>query len=135
MKYPKFAIIVVLSLYASTMAYAQKEISSTTDSVYTKVEKLPSFEGGMTSLYSYFQTKLIYPSEAKKKNIEGKVIVEFIVLKNGVINSSKVLRGIGYGCDKAALELINNMPNWSPGKQQGKTVNVRMVLPISFKLN
>ena len=135
MKYPTLAIILTLSLYASTIVNAQKKSKSKTETIYSEAEKLPSFEGGMTSLHSYFQSNLRYPTEAKKQKIEGKVFVEFIVSKNGKINSSKVLRGIGHGCDKAALELINNMPNWLPGELQGKAVNVRMVLPISFKLS
>lgn len=112
----------------------ESEISST-NKVFEKVDDLPKFPGGTNALISFIQTNLKYPEEAKKHSTEGKVFVEFIVLKTGKVDSVKIIRGIGNGCDESALELMKKSPDWKPGKQNGKLVNVKMVVPISFKLS
>ncbi|MCB0496741.1 MAG: energy transducer TonB [Cyclobacteriaceae bacterium] len=108
---------------------------SSDDTIYDKVEQMPSYAGGMNKFAQYMQENLKYPEEAKRKGIEGKVFVEFVVDKNGQITSENVLKGIGAGCDAAALELVKNAPSWKPGIKDGEAVNVKMVLPVSFKLN
>jgi len=67
--------------------------------------------------------------------IEGKVFVEFVIEKDGSITDVKAIKGIGAGCDEEAVRILQSAPNWKPGKQRGKPVRQKMVLPISFKLS
>jgi protein TonB len=67
-------------------------------------------------------------------NVEGKVFVQFVIDKDGSPSDITVLKGIGSGCDEEAVRVIKNMPKWTPGKQRGRPVKVRMSLPIVFKL-
>lgn len=87
-----------------------------------------------TSMINFMLNNLKYPEEARKNNIQGRVIVKFIVDKTGKVVDPKVVRGIGGGCDEEAIKLINLMPNWIPGKHNGKNVSVTFTLPLTFKL-
>lgn len=98
------------------------------------VEEMPEFPGGMPALSAYVGQHLSYPREAKKKHIEGLVLVQFIVEQDGSTSNARVLRGIGGGCDEEALRVVQQMPAWKPGQQGGKAVRVRFSLPIRFKL-
>ncbi len=90
-------------------------------------------DGGMDGFYNYIQKNLVYPKEAKKKKIEGRVFVQFIVDKEGKITDVQTVKGIGGGCDEEAERLLRESKNWIPAKQRGKTVKVRMNIPIVFK--
>ena len=105
------------------------------EDVFTVVEDMPVFPGGQKALISYLAENIKYPAEAKKDKITGKVFVSFVVEKDGSIGDTKILRGIGHGCDKEALRVIEGMPNWTPGKQKGKAVRVAYNIPIKFALN
>ncbi len=98
------------------------------------VEEMPVFPGGMPALSAYVGQHLQYPEEAKELRVEGLVLMQFVVGKDGSISDARVLRGIGYGCDEEALRVINTMPTWKPGQQGGMPVRVRFSLPIRFKL-
>lgn len=104
------------------------------DQIFTIVEKQPEFPGGMTAFYQFVQKKLKYPSQARRMGIEGKVFVQFVVDKKGNITDVQAVKGIGAGCDQEAVRVIKNSPKWQAGKQRGKAVKVRMILPITFKL-
>ena len=101
------------------------------DDVLTFVEQMPEFNG---DLYEYLNQNIIYPVEAKENKIEGRVTDQFNVEKDGSISNASILKKIGWGMDEETLRVINNIPNWKPGKQNGKTVRVRYTLPVSFKL-
>ncbi|MDO1451891.1 energy transducer TonB [Rhodocytophaga aerolata] len=102
--------------------------------IFRVVEQHPEYTGGMGALFSLFSKNLIYPREAKKADIEGKVFVSFVINKAGEVENAQVEQGIGYGCDQEALRLIElSSGKWIPGKQAGKPVKVRMQLPIVFK--
>jgi TonB family protein len=103
--------------------------------IFTVVESAPTPKEGMTEFYQYITSNLKYPEEARKNGIEGKVFVEFIVTKEGKVINSKVLKGIHPQCDEAARQVVANSGDWTPGTQRDREVNVRVVLPISFKLN
>lgn len=105
-----------------------------TNQVFVVVEKMPEFPGGMDSLMSYLGRTIKYPKEAKDKGVKGKVFIQFIVRKTGKITDIKTIRGIGSGCDEEAENAVKNMPNWIPGEQRGKPVNVQFVLPVNFTL-
>ena len=79
-------------------------------------------------------TNIKYPKRAKEENIEGVVVIQFTIKKDGAIRDAKIMREIGGGCGRAALEVIEKMPNWIPGKQRGKAVDVQFNIPIKFKL-
>lgn len=111
---------------------AEEEIA---DEIFTIVENQPVPTGGQTGFNRYIQKNLKYPKQAHRMGVEGKVFVQFVVEKNGSITDVKVIRGIGAGCDEEAIRVIKKSPKWTPGKQRGKAVKVRMVLPITFKLS
>ena len=105
-----------------------------TEKVYTWAEEMPNFPGGETELLKFFSQNLIYPEIAKRAGVEGKVILSFIVDKNGNIIDVKVAKSIGAGCDEEAMRVLKIMPNWNPGKQNGNPVLTRINLPVVFKL-
>lgn len=104
------------------------------EQIYDIVEQYPEFPGGYSALTEWIDDNLKFPVEAAMDGIEGRVIVQFIVRPTGKIVDAEVVRGIAPSLDKEALRLINIMPNWIPGRQKGKAVNVRYTLPITFKL-
>lgn len=102
--------------------------------VFDVVEEQPSFPGGQGALMSWLHDNIKYPVVAAENGIQGKVIVQFIVGKNGSISNVKVLRSVDPSLDKEAVRVVSNMPHWTPGKQNGASVNVRFTLPVTFRL-
>lgn len=109
--------------------------SNQEDEVLSIVEHMPTFPGGDEQLYKALSKRVEYPQEALEAGIEGTVYVEFVVTRQGEIENTHVLRGIGAGCDESAVAAIEALPAWNPGQQRGVNVNVRMVLPIRFRLD
>lgn len=101
---------------------------------FASVDVLPEFPGGMKGWGDYLQSSLKYPDELRKNKITGRVILSFIVLKNGSITDIKVLRGIGYGADEEAIRVVKESPKWKPGTSNGEPVNVAYTIPIFFQL-
>lgn len=102
--------------------------------VFDVVEEQPSFPGGQGALMQWLRDNIKYPVIAAENGIEGRVIVQFVVSKSGSISNVNVVRGVDPSLDKEAVRVVSNMPNWTPGKQNGTTVNVRYTLPVTFKL-
>lgn len=102
--------------------------------VFMVVEKMPEYPGGDKELYTYLAKNIEYPAEARKKGIQGRVYVTFVIERDGRVSDVRILRGIGGGCDEEALRVVKAMPKWSPGVQKGKPVRVQYNLPVSFKL-
>lgn len=102
--------------------------------IFTVVEQNPEPKGGMIGLSDYLSNNLRYPAEAQKADIAGKVFIRFIVTAEGRISDAQILKGIGYGCDEEAVRVIKQMPDWIPGHQKGRAVNVQFNLPIAFTL-
>lgn len=109
----------------------EEEVS---DEVFSVVEVMPSFPGGTNEFYTYIANNLRYPSRAMKAEVEGKVILRFVVGINGEISEVEVVKGIGFDCDEEAKRIIQSSPNWLPGQQSGKNVKVRMIVPLNFQL-
>ncbi len=105
------------------------------EEIFLIVEEQPRPIGGMKAFYAHINKKIRYPRQARIMGIQGKVFVQFVVEKDGYISQVKIVRGIGESCDNEALRVVSSAPAWNPGKQRGKPVRVKMVLPISFKLN
>ena len=98
-------------------------------------EIMPEFKGGLQKMYKWLGRNLRYPNNATANGVEGKVIVTFIVEKDGSISDVRVLKGIGFGCDEEAERVIKKMPKWQAGMQNGKPVRVRYTIPLSFQIN
>jgi TonB family protein len=99
---------------------------------YTEIEKRAEFIGGMSEMVKYLSKNIIYPKEAKKLGISGKVFVEFVVDKDGSILDPKIIKGINEEVDLEALRVISQMPKWMPGYQKGIPVKSKFVLPLKF---
>jgi len=110
------------------------EVEPVKEQIYTWLEVMPEFPGGNKELINFFANNLSYPEIAKRAEVEGKVVLSFIVDKSGKIKDVEVLKGIGVGCDEEAMRVINSMPNWNPGKQNGKPVITKINIPVVFKL-
>ena len=104
------------------------------DKIFLVVEQSAEPRGGMSAFYKFISENIRYPGQARRMNVEGKVFVEFVVDRDGTLNQFTVVKGIGAGCDEEAIRVVSLSPPWSPGKQRGKPVRQRMVLPIYFKL-
>lgn len=102
--------------------------------IFQFVEEPPAFPGGEDKLMEYLGKNIKYPTIAKENNIQGRVYVTFVVDKDGKVKDAKVLRGIGGGCDEEALRVVKNMPEWKPGRQNGRSVLVQYNLPVVFNL-
>ena len=111
-----------------------EEAKEEVDEIFTIVEEPASPKGGMPAFYKYVGEKVKYPAQARRMGIEGKVFVEFVIGRDGSISEVRAVKGIGAGCDEEAVRIVQGAPSWTPGKQRGKAVKQRMVLPITFKL-
>jgi protein TonB len=104
------------------------------DEIFYVVEQNATTNGGLEGFYKYVNSVIKYPAQARRMQIEGRVFVEFIVDRSGNITDVVAVKGIGAGCDEEAIRVVKNSPQWTPGKQRGKPVRQRMVLPITFKI-
>lgn len=103
--------------------------------VFTVVEKQPEYNGGIQAFRRFLAHEMRYPLAARQAGIEGRVEVQFVVEKDGSLSEVKAVKGIGAGCDEEAVRVVQSMPSFQPGMQNGRPVRVRMVVPIAFKLN
>ncbi|MFN0049513.1 MAG: TonB family protein [Cytophagales bacterium] len=105
------------------------------NTILTFAETMPEFKGGIKSMYEYLGQNLHYPKIATSESIEGKVVLQFVVDAKGYVNKIEVVKAIGGGCEEEAIRVVNQMPKWIPGKQNGRAVAVKYTLPIAFKLS
>lgn len=128
--------VTIYSFTFGTSKFFYNYIQADTIYSYDEVDTKPTLEKGLESLYKKWNSLAKYPAEARRNKIEGKVFISFIINENGVMVEPKVLQGLGYGCDEAAIEALNKTKlEWTPGTISGKKVKVRMVLPFAFRLN
>lgn len=140
----KWTVSLVVACVLFVVVACQEQVKSSNDNsvksdiakndVYSVVDEAATPIDGINSYYEFVASNLKYPDQARQMGIEGKVFVEFVVQKDGSITNLKVLKGIGAGCDKAAMEVIAKAPKWSPARNKGEVVAMYMVLPIVFKL-
>ena len=118
--------------------YENPSVSNTAngsdDTIYRSAEQMPRFPGGEAALMKYLESHINYPPEAAKNNVQGHVIVQFVVKKDGSISEVKVVRSLDKDLDKEAIRVIKSLPKFTPGRQDGKAVNVWYTLPVTFKL-
>ena len=105
-----------------------------TEEIFLAPEVEPEPVGGKESFYKFVGKNLKYPQRAQYTHTQGKVYVEFVVDKNGIVSDLKVVKGIGSGCDEEAMRVLA-LTKWQPGRQRGKPVKVRMTMPLNFVLN
>ncbi len=105
-----------------------------TDEVFVVVEDQPEFPGGTPALMAFLGENVRYPKEAHEKGIQGRVIANFVIMKDGSISDVNIMRGVDSLLDAEAVRVLESMPMWKPGKQRGQPVNVRFTLPIVFRL-
>jgi TonB family protein len=138
----KYALVIPFAALA-IVATTNKELVAkpitivakhTDDKVYILVDVMPEFKGGTEALMKYLGNNVKYPKEAKENKIEGKVLVGFIIDTKGNIKEVNIIKTADELLDAEAVRVIKTMPKWKPGKQDGKKVNVKFVLPIAFKL-
>ena len=105
------------------------------EEIFMVVEDQPEFPGGTAALLEYLRKNIKYPAICRENNIQGRVLVTFIVNKDGAIVEPEVVKSVNPSLDKEALRVISGMPNWKPGSQRGKPVRVKYTVPVNFRLN
>ena len=138
---PLAAALLIASNISCISSEKQEEISEKQESraaegeVFQVVEEMPEFPGGMGECMKWLGQNIKYPADAKEKGVQGRVIVQFVVEKDGTIVNAKVVRGVDPDLDAEALRVVNQSPKWKPGKQKGEAVRVKYTLPIMFRLS
>jgi protein TonB len=113
-------------------AVAVEQEEEDPNTIFTIVEESAMPVGGINAFNEFVSRNIIYPAQAKRMGIEGKVFVEFVIEKDGSITDVKTIKGIGGGCDEEAVRILRKAPKWNPGKQRGKAVRQKMVVPLNF---
>lgn len=127
-------LIVLLIAFMPFMVNSQDQKQNKESDIYYEVEEMPEYSGGMVAMRDYLVGAVKYPAEAKKKGIQGKVFVKFIIGKDGNVLDPKVEKVVNALLDKEAIRVISEMPKWKPGTEKGKLVAVQYTIPINFAL-
>lgn len=117
------------------VVYEKPPVGTDGERVFTSVEQMPQFHGGDAALMKYIASHINYPPMAAQNNVEGKVILQFVVKKDGSIGDVKVVRSVDKDLDKEAVRVIKSLPKFIPGRQNGEPVSVWYTVPVAFKLN
>ncbi len=104
------------------------------DKIFTVVEQMPQYPGGEEAMMKFIQQNIQYPDMERENDIQGRVVVGFVVLEDGTLSDITIKKGVSSGIDREAIRVVKKLPKFTPGKQQGKAVKVSFVLPIMFKL-
>jgi len=115
--------------------YVEVEPEEEEEEIFMVVEDQPEFPGGTAALLEYLRKNIKYPAICRENNIQGRVLVTFIVNKDGAIVEPEVVKSVNPSLDKEALRVIAGMPKWKPGSQRGKPVRVKYTVPVNFRLN
>ena len=133
----KTLVCIVLCVLCCMHSVAQNEVKELRDdnsTVYLQPDKLPVFPSGMEGLMAFLRENVRYPDLAHKQGVQGRVIVQFVVNRDGSISDAKVIKSVHEYLDKEALRVVNAMPYWKPGVKDGEKVRVQFTLPITFRL-
>jgi periplasmic protein TonB len=136
--------LLIIALLISTISFGQEKATKSEPelvpppppTIYDVVDDPADFPGGMEAARKYLSENMIYPESAIKKKLEGKCYLKFIISDSGKVINVKVIRGVMDcpECDAEAIRVLRSMPNWEPGKINGKPVNSTFTLPVQFKL-
>lgn len=102
--------------------------------IFTVVEQMPMYPGGGAALMGYLRDNIKYPTVAAENGVQGRVVVGFVVERDGSITDVNILRGVDPSLDREAMRVVKSMPRWNPGKQNGSAVRVKYQVPVSFRL-
>ena len=119
---------------SETMINEPASASSDTAKIFTAVQKEPAFPGGLDAFYKYLQQTVRYPAKSFENRIQGKVLITFIVEKDGSLTDIKVAKGVSEDIDAEAVRVMTISPKWNPGTQNAKPVRVQYTMPLSFTL-
>lgn len=142
---PLFACLAAPALWAQTgegveaptithEAIGEPEPADDPDAPVYDVDEMPDFPGGQVALAKYMERKFTYPEAAVAQRVAGRVVVGFIIERDGSISQARAVRGIGAGCDEVAVGMIERMPKWKPGRKDGKAVRTPFTLHVDFSL-
>lgn len=138
----KFLFLLSIMLFSTTLVSAQvredgdiTNLDNGDEQIYDHPEKIAQFPGGMDAYVTWMSANFHYPEKAIRKNVEGRVVLSFIVNKQGKIKDIKVLQRLSPECDKEAVRMVKAMPRWFAAEHQGRKVNCRFIMPVEFKLN
>ncbi|MEO8794122.1 MAG: TonB family protein [Daejeonella sp.] len=112
----------------------QAEVTEDVNTIFTSVEVAPEFPGGIKKFYDFLSKNYRYPAMAREQGVQGKVIMQFVVERDGSLTDIKVLRDLGLGTGEEAIRLLKSMPKWKPGIQNGRPVRVAYTLPFALNL-
>lgn len=127
-------ILICLVVGLNVNASNKEKTKDKTQKTYERVDTMPQFPGGNTELMKYIHSSMQYPEKAKKDGVEGLVITKFTVDEKGKISDIYVAYSVSPLLEQEALRLVKKMPKWTPGKQDGQLVPVKVTMPIMFKL-
>lgn len=131
-----FVLICSCSIYAQQDSLQGAYTNTNTDlDIFIDPEITPAFPGGQNAMNKFLIAHIKYPPIARDAGIQGKVWASFIITKTGKVENIQIVRGLGYGLDEEVLRVLAKMPDWTPGMEYGKPVNVKLQLPVNFKLN
>lgn len=122
------------SAFETASANDGRNMAGDNEEVFMSVDKMPAFPGGEAALMTYVRDNISYPPDAADKNIQGKVIVQFVVDTTGMVGDVRVVRSVDDGLDREAVRVVKTLPQFTPGTRLGKPVNVWYTLPVNFKL-
>ena len=131
----KLIIMSLMAVFGLTTASAQKTVvAEKNQQPFDVVEQMPEYPGGIKALFDYLCQNVMYPEDAEKQKIEGRVIATFIVETDGSISNIEVVKPAFPSLDAEAVRVLSAMPKWKPGMQNDKVVRVKYTVPISFNL-
>ncbi|MEB2777190.1 energy transducer TonB [Algoriphagus sp. D3-2-R+10] len=127
-------LLVVALFFFATLPNQEAFAQTESEKVHKEVDEMPTPPNGINGWNSYLAKNMKYPKAAREANVEGKVVVAFVVQETGEISNVEIIRGIGKGCDEEVMRLVKESPKWKPGKKDGEIVKTQMMLPVNFKL-
>ncbi len=127
-------VILILSIFFSFTFGTNAQNADEKKETHTYVEVMPEYPGGEAAMLRFISQNVKYPIKAIENDIQGKVLIGFVVDENGELTEFRIVNGIGYGCDEEAIRVLKLMPTWNPGMQNGKNVRVSFLIPIKFAL-
>lgn len=129
--------LTLITLFMFSSLFGQETViikESSTEEVFTVVEDMPDYPGGLEAMQAFLKKNLKYPETELKNKIEGTVVVNFIVEKDGSLSNIKIQKTMSENFDAEAMRVVSEMPVWTPGKQRGNAVRVFINMPIRFSL-
>lgn len=131
----KLLLMSLMAVFCLSTVSAQKTVvSKKNQKVFDVVEQMPEFPGGIAAMFEYLMQNVKYPEDAEKQKVEGRVIATFVVETDGSITDVQAVKQVFPSLDAEAIRVLEAMPKWTPGKQNGKSVRVKYTVPVNFKL-